>query len=258
MTRLPYSVDRTIAIRAGREAVFQYFTDSTRWSRWWGAGSTIDPRVGGRLFIRHPNGVEMSGEVLEIDPPSRIVFTMGNIAGKPLLADNSRVTIRLDDERGETRLHLRHEFADEPKRDESIQGWRYQLAVFSNVVADEIHANAAALVDGWFDAWAAPDPAVCEQTLARVASPSIRFGDRHSLVEGVADLVPHIMAAQRFMPGIRLRRRGEVRQCLGTVLADWVALADDGRELATGTNVFVLGADGRIESATGFWTPPKP
>lgn len=253
MNELPHALDRTITIRASRETVFQHFTDSARWARWWGAGSTIEPRVGGRLFIRHPNGIEMSGEVLEIQPPERIVFTFGNVSGTPMLADRSRVTVRLVSEHAATRLHLRHEFADEAMRDEHVQGWRYQLAVFSNVVAAELHADAAALVDGWFDAWAAPDSAACEQALARVASTAVRFGDRYSLVEGIADLVPNIMAAQRFMPGIRLRRPGNVRQCLGTVLADWVAVADDGRDRATGTNVFVLGADGRIESATGFW-----
>jgi len=42
------------------------------------------------------------------------------------------------------------------------------------------------------------------------------------------------------------------------LLVDWVALASDGRERATGTNVFVLGGDGRIESVTGFWASPKP
>jgi hypothetical protein len=40
------------------------------------------------------------------------------------------------------------------------------------------------------------------------------------------------------------------------VLADWVASGADGRELMSGTNVFVLGPDGRISSATGFANPP--
>ena len=40
---LPHSLDRTIVIRARRETVFRYFTDSLRWAKWWGAGSMIDP-----------------------------------------------------------------------------------------------------------------------------------------------------------------------------------------------------------------------
>jgi hypothetical protein len=36
-------------------------------------------------------------------------------------------------------------------------------------------------------------------------------------------------------------------------LADWIARGADGQERARGTNVFVLDADGRVESVTGFW-----
>lgn len=44
-----------------------------------------------------------------------------------------------------------------------------------------------------------------------------------------------------------------IRHCQGTVLADWIARASDGRERGRGTNVFVFGAGGGIESVTGFW-----
>ena len=63
---LPHRLDRTILIEAPREAVFRYFTDNTRWSAWWGAGSTIDARPGGRVLIRYPNAVEATGEVVEV------------------------------------------------------------------------------------------------------------------------------------------------------------------------------------------------
>jgi hypothetical protein len=72
-------------------------------------------------------------------------------------------------------------------------------------------------------------------------------------VAGLDDLMPHLTAAQQFMPGLRLERRGQVRQCQGTLLADWVARAADGREVATGTNVFSLSPDGRLSVVTGFW-----
>jgi hypothetical protein len=80
----------------------------------------------------------------------------------------------------------------------------------------------------------------------------VRFRDRYGLTDGLEDLLPHIAAAQRFMPGIRLERRGDVRRCQGTVLADWRAVSPDGLERATGTNVFVLDPEGRVESVTGF------
>jgi hypothetical protein len=70
----------------------------------------------------------------------------------------------------------------------------------------------------------------------------------------VEELTAHIGAAQRFMPGVRPEKQGAIRHCQGTVLADWKAVGPDGQTKASGTNVFVLGADGRILSVTGFWS----
>ena len=82
-TTLPYTLDRIITIAAPRELVFEFLSRTDRWAAWWGNGSTIDPRVGGRVVVRHPNNIEFHGEVVEIDPPSRIVFTYGTPSGTP-------------------------------------------------------------------------------------------------------------------------------------------------------------------------------
>ena len=71
MTTLTHQLDRTIVIGAPPATVFRYFTDSPRWAAWWGAGSTIDARPGGRVLIRYPGGVEAAGEVVEVNPPDR-------------------------------------------------------------------------------------------------------------------------------------------------------------------------------------------
>lgn len=255
---LAHALERTVVIEAARETVFRFFTDTARWAAWWGAGSTIDPRPGGRVFIRHPGGVEVSGEVLEISAPERVVFTYGFVSGKPIPPGSSRVTIRLEPDGLNTRLHLSHEFADAAVRDEHVQGWRFQLSLFANVVADELHAGAAASVDSWFTAWSEPDAIRREEGLDRIAAPGVRFRDRFSLIAGIPDLVHHLAAAQRFMPGLRLTREGDIRHCQGTVLADWVARTGDGAERARGTTLFIFGAHGLIESVTGFWNQPKP
>ena len=59
-----HHLDRTIDIHARPETVFRFLTDPARWASWWGAGSTIDARPGGRLLIRYPGGVEAAGEVV--------------------------------------------------------------------------------------------------------------------------------------------------------------------------------------------------
>jgi uncharacterized protein YndB with AHSA1/START domain len=251
MQPLEHQLDRSVAIQAAPETVFRFFTDSARWAKWWGAGSTIDARPGGKVYIRHSGGVETLGEVLEVLPPERIVFTYGSVSG-PIPLDGSRVTIRLEPEDAGTRLHLLHEFDDALQRDHHVQGWRFQLSLFANVVADEAFAGAAAVVDAWFDAWAITDDSARTDAFDKIAAEGIEFRDRYSLLEGVPDLSAHAGAAQRFMPGIRLERKGDIRHCQGTVLADWIAASADGRERMSGTSVFVLGPGGKISSVTGL------
>jgi uncharacterized protein YndB with AHSA1/START domain len=253
MKALPHRLERTLIICAARETAFRYFTDDARWARWWGAGSTIDPTPGGRVRIRYPDGTEAAGEVIEVSAPERIVFTFGYLTGKVIPPGGSRVTIHLQANEEGTRLHLLHEFADAAARDHHVQGWRYQLSLFGNVVSDEVNAGAAGRVDEWFAAWTVTDDSERAALLARSVSSDVRFRDRFSAVDGLSELAPHISAARHFMPGIRLERRGNVRHCQGTVLADWVAVGNDGQQRMSGTNVFALRLDGRIGSVVGFW-----
>ncbi len=253
MTGLDFVLDRSVTIAARRETVFRYFTDSERFAAWWGAGSRIEPRPGGAVHIRHPNAIVAGGEVLEIDPPGRVVFSYGFESGKPIPIGASRVTVTLEETASGTLVKLRHELPNAEVRDEHVQGWRYQLALFANVVAREANAGAGALVDRYFACWAEPDAAKRRAELAAIASEELSFRDPYSCTSGIDDLNAHIAASQRFMPGVVLSRRGEPRQCQGTALVDWVVAGPDGAERAKGTNVFELGPDGRIARATGFW-----
>jgi uncharacterized protein YndB with AHSA1/START domain len=254
---LPHRLDRTVVIQASPATVFSFFTESERWASWWGAGSTVEPRTGGRVYIRHANGIESSGEVVEVAPPRRFVFTYGFNSGHPMPPGSSLVTISLEPAGTATRLQLAHEFAESSPRDEHVQGWRYQLSVFANVVTDLANAHAADAVDAWFRSWSEKDEDVRRKTLADLATPDVTVRDRFSLLDGIDDLGRHIGATQRFMPDMHLQRRGAVQHCQGTLLVGWVAANTAGEERATGTNVFTLRADGKIESVTGFWNSPR-
>jgi uncharacterized protein YndB with AHSA1/START domain len=253
-TTLGYQLDRIVTIGATRETVFSFFSDSSRWASWWGAGSSIEPRPGGRVLVVHPGGTEASGEVVEFTAPERIVFTYGYASGKPFPPGGSRVTIQLETHAEGTRLHLTHEFAGEAGRDEHIQGWRYQLSLFANVIANEVNRDAEAHVDAWFAAWSSEDGAARRESLGRIAHPQVRFADRFSHTEGLEDLALHLDAARRFMPGLTLQRRGPVRHCQGYALSDWTAVGADGQQKGSGTNVFVFDPSGRIDAVTGFWS----
>jgi uncharacterized protein YndB with AHSA1/START domain len=251
----PHVLERTVEIGAPVDVVFEYFTDPALWAAWWGAGSSIEATPGGRMTIRHNNGVEVVGDVLDVEPPRRIVFTYGYATGqqqpKP---GGSQVTITLEPVGTSTRLRLAHAFTEVARREAFVQGWRYQLSVFATVIADRLHAHADRTADAWFAAWSNPEQAGREAEVGRIAAPAIRFRDRYSLVTGLDDLFAHLAAVHRFMPGIRIARRGPVRHCQGVVVADWVATATDGSERGRGQNVFTLAGDGRIADVVGLWT----
>jgi uncharacterized protein YndB with AHSA1/START domain len=250
MKPLAYSVDRSILIEADRETVFGFFTDSARWASWWGPGSTVDPRPGGALRIRHSNGFESVGEVLELVAPERFVFTFSLQSERLIPAEESRVTIRLEQEGVGTLLRLKHEVADAVVADQLVQGWRFHFSMFANAVANYVNAGAPDVVDAWFALWTEPDATTREATLGRIASRKVRFRDRYSRLEGIDEVVAHTGASQRFMPGIGLERKGSIRHCQGTVLADWVARSSDGQEKMSGTSVFLLGTGVKIDSVT--------
>jgi uncharacterized protein YndB with AHSA1/START domain len=258
MMTLSHRLDRNLVIQATPAIVFSFLTETPRWASWWGAGSEIEARPGGRMKIRYPGGREATGEVIEVVPLERIVFTYGYADGQMIAPGGSRVTIELEPIGSATRLRLTHEVTDEQVRDAHVQGWRYQLSLFANIATDAVNAGAAEIVDAWFDAWADPDAGSRERTLARIAAPTVAFRDRYSHTDGVGDLVAHISAAQHFMPGIRMQRTGGVRHCQGTVLAEYVARSTDGQERAAGTNVFVFDGKGRLEQVTGVMTISKP
>ena len=251
-----FSIERDILICAPRETVFRYFTDSERFAAWWGAGSTIDPRPGGAVRIRYPNAVEASGNVVEIAAPSRIVFTYGyEAAGNPIPPGGSRVTVTLSSEPGGTRVALRHacENVDPAVGVEHTQGWRYQMAVFANVVAREAQSGAADRIDIFLSAWNETDPAERVRLVQSCATDDVAFRDAYSCTSGTADLAAHLGAVQVFMPGMTLARDGEVSQCQGTAIALWVARKPDASIAGRGRNVFEFSPEGKIRRATGFW-----
>lgn len=254
LSALPHSLTRTIVIRAPRALVFRYFTDSKRFAAWWGAGSSIDPRPGGEVLIRYPNAVVARGTVEHIVADERIVFTYGyEDAAKPIPPGGSRVTIALVDDDDGTRLDLLHELADPTVRDHHVPGWRYQLSVFANVVANEAHAHAADAIDRFFAAWNETDAAARRAGLEAIADRHVEFRDAFAAIRGVAELDEHIAALHMHMPGVRLERVSAVRHAQGAVLVDWAA-ARGGETTARGTNVFEFTPAGRVGCVFGFWS----
>lgn len=250
---LAFSLDRTIEIRAHPSTVFGFFIDPARWARWWGAGSTIDPVVGGAVLIVYPGGERVSGVVRELELDRRLVFSYGyEAAGRPIAPGGSLVTITLEElPGGVTRLALRHDVETTEARDVHAQGWRYQLARFADVVTAEAHAGCGDAIAAWFASWNEADAERRRTALASAVTPDVRFRDASGDVYGLDELVGHIAAVHRFMPGWKLEARGAPRRAHDVALIDWTATRADGAATMTGTNVVRLAPDGRISDVVG-------
>ena len=253
MNPLPHSLSRSLVIRAPRDLVFRYFTDNERFARWWGEGSTIDARVGGEVRIVYPNRVVARGAITVFEPDRRIAFTYGYEQGHPELPPaGSLVTIELADDENGTWLAMRHDLPEAKIRDHHVPGWRYHFAVFANVVTAECHRDVAAVVDRWFAAWAETEPRRRRELLAACTTDGVSMQDAWSCLVGRDELDGHIANTHVHLPGMRMRRDGEPRQCQGTALVGWIAADDAGNPRVRGKNVFRLAPDGRIAAAAGF------
>jgi uncharacterized protein YndB with AHSA1/START domain len=69
-------VEHELRIEASPETVFTYFTDPAKMVEWMGEDATLDPRPGGFCRIAFGGGA-VAGSFVEVDPPSRVVFTWG-------------------------------------------------------------------------------------------------------------------------------------------------------------------------------------
>jgi len=252
---LPHTLERSVVIRAKPEIVFRFFTDSTRFASWWGEGSSIEARPGGAVRIVYPGGVLATGSVVILDPVKQISFTYGYESQNRELVPpgGSLVTISLEPHPEGTTVRLKHDLPTAAAREAHVGGWRYQLALFANVVAREAHGGAESLVDRYFAVWSETDAARRRAELAAVATGDLVFRDGFGATASPADLAEHIGAAQMHMSVLRIEREGALRQCQGTGVADWVARAADGTVAARGSNVFDFAPDGRLARVVGLW-----
>ena len=68
---------RELAIAARPETVWKLLVDPEGLVRWMGSSARIDPRPGGEVRIELRPGTVASGEIVEFDPPRRLVYTFG-------------------------------------------------------------------------------------------------------------------------------------------------------------------------------------
>jgi uncharacterized protein YndB with AHSA1/START domain len=105
---------KTVTVSRPVEEAFHVFTEDM--GAWWPLGRysvdpdraedvVLEPKVGGRLYERRPDGRADWGEVLAWDPPARLVFTWHPGRGSE---EATEVEVRFTASAGGTLVELEH------------------------------------------------------------------------------------------------------------------------------------------------------
>ena len=129
-------VQREIRIDAAPSTVFEFLTDPTKMVRWMGTEAVLDPRPGGDYAVNITGHERVSGEVIEIVPDRRLVFTWGWEGGAlPVAPGESTVEISLEPDGQGTLLRLTHRDLPQGMHKFHRLGWDYALPRLAAVAA---------------------------------------------------------------------------------------------------------------------------
>lgn len=112
----------SIDIAAAPETVFEYLTTNAGMTAWMGQYADLDPTPGGRFAVDiagHP----VRGEYLDVEHPSRVVFSWGFAGSDELPAGASTVEFRLTATATGTRVDLCHRDLPETSVRGHADGW---------------------------------------------------------------------------------------------------------------------------------------
>ena len=126
MTDEPLNLE--IKIEAPPEVVFTYLTDPEKLQRWHAQHASFDPRPGGAFRLDILPGSTAIGEVVELDPPNRLVISWGWEGNEAIPPGSTTVEFTLEATGDYTLLRLAHRGLPGP---EAValhnQGWTHYL-----------------------------------------------------------------------------------------------------------------------------------
>ena len=140
------AVQREVRIDAPPSAVFGFLTQPEKMVRWMGVEATLDPRPGGVYRVNLNGHERVSGEVLELVPDRKLVFTWGwenapsarlaRLLGiLPVPPGASTVEIVLEPDGEGTLVRLTHRDLPEEMRSYHTRGGDHSLARLAVVAA---------------------------------------------------------------------------------------------------------------------------
>jgi len=128
----------SVHVEARPETVFAYFTDPARYVQWMGTRATLDAQPGGDYLVWMREGVQATGQFVEVDPPHRLVFTWGWTGDHGVDAGSTRVELTFTADHGGTRVLLRHfGLPDADQVSMHDQGWQLYLHRLEALIAGD-------------------------------------------------------------------------------------------------------------------------
>ena len=125
-----------IYIKAAPEAVFHGLTHGPTTREYWLHENVSDWRVGSAWEHQRLDGstADVVGEVVESDPPNRLVVTWADPVDRGDPGQHSRVTFQIESLTGVTRLVVTHDDLD-PETFESVSnGWSSVLSSLKSLL----------------------------------------------------------------------------------------------------------------------------
>jgi len=119
---------REILIDASPETIWPFLTDPERHVEWMGTAAEIDPRRGGvyRVLVGGRNWA--AGEVVEVVPTEKLVFSFGWEGDEhPIPPASTTVEITLHREGNKTRVRLVHRGLPDDAVGDHTHGWEYYV-----------------------------------------------------------------------------------------------------------------------------------
>jgi uncharacterized protein YndB with AHSA1/START domain len=256
----------SMTIAAEPATVWRFLSEESHFAAWIGAfagqspleGTKIDPRVGGEIHVRYPDGSAAIGRITSMEPLHRIVFTWGyskETHGLP--PGSSRVEITLTPIPDGTLVRLLHTgLPTQERRKDHLGGWKHYLSILSREAARLHHVEAAETAfTAYFRAWGEPNESSRVKLLSDSCIPDVKVRTSFACTEDMTQLSEHIAGSLRHMPGISLCADGPVQTMHGHARVRWSIRTQEGQAVGTGEIFAVLSLRGRLERIVSFSDP---